>query len=487
LVDRDGPYHANWIRSGVITGIDGFQNDHVGIDSSQVYEGVIGGTWAPYRLAAATELAAVFDPTKYYTGPGFKLNLMSQVQMKDLASVDVVLTSDKSKWTRSVVLELCEDSNYSANAGVVSTRARKLDFRRAASVDKNGSTATGSDNNDYATGMGWFPGYAINLETGERLNIAFGENSALVNENGNDMKWNPTQNQTATTYSLPWDTTGQVGSPVYGGQHYIYVFGHNKDNDGTPLTFTPNDTINVPRYDGCKRIRQILGWDNNVPADTRKREIFRECMWVSIPLLTNAHSLLESDAAIRLRVAKPYKKGYSTSFWQDGLSSIYSDTASTSGGQNGNRPMYTFSTDGIATHTAENELAVEALDLIRVVPNPYYAYSHYEANSLDNRVKITNLPEVCTVSIYNLSGTLIRRYKKGEAVTSHPAFYAATTIIANGVVVTTWDGSLDWDLKNTVGIPISSGVYVIHVEVPGVGEKVVKWFGVMRPIDLETF
>jgi hypothetical protein len=30
-------------------------------------------------------------------------------------------------------------------------------------------------------------------------------------------------------------------------------------------------------------------------------------------------------------------------------------------------------------------------------------------------------------------------------------------------------------------------VYIIHVEVPGVGEKVVKWFGVMRPIDLDSF
>lgn len=487
LPDRDGPYYENWIRSGTVVNISGFQNDHVGVDSVQIYEGVLGGTWAPYRLCAATELGAIFDPLKHYTGPGFKLNLMSQAQMKDVSSVDVVLTSDRSKWSRAVVLELCEDSGFSANSAGVSTRARKLDFRRAASVDKYGSTATGPDNNDYATGMGWFPGYAINLETGERLNIAFGENSALIKENGNDMKWNPTANKTAVDYSLPWDSTGQVGSPVFGGQHYIYVFGHNKDNDGTSLSLTPNDTINVPRYDGCKRIREILGWDNNVPNDIKKREVFRDAMWVNIPLLATSHSLLESDATIQLRVGKPYKKGYSPAFWQDGLNIISSDTASVAGGQNKNLPMYTFTTEGIATHTGENELAVEALDIIRVVPNPYYAYSNYEKNSLDNRVKITNLPEVCTVSIYNLSGTLIRKYKKGEAVTSHGAFLAATTITPNAVVVETWDGSVDWDLKNTVGIPISSGVYIIHVEVPGVGEKVVKWFGVMRPIDLDSF
>ena len=28
-------------------------------------------------------------------------------------------------------------------------------------------------------GMGWFPGYAIDVETGQRLNIFFGENSVF--------------------------------------------------------------------------------------------------------------------------------------------------------------------------------------------------------------------------------------------------------------------------------------------------------------------
>ena len=37
------------------------------------------------------------------------------------------------------------------------------------------------------------------------------------------------------------------------------------------------------------------------------------------------------------------------------------------------------------------------------------------------------------------------------------------------------------------GIPIASGLYIIHVDAPGIGEKVIKWFGTMRPIDLNTF
>ena len=46
---------------------------------------------------------------------------------------------------------------------------------------------------------------------------------------------------------------------------------------------------------------------------------------------------------------------------------------------------------------------------------------------------------------------------------------------------------IEWDLNNMYGIPISSGLYIIHVDAPGIGEKVIKWFGTMRPIDLNTF
>jgi hypothetical protein len=66
--------------------------------------------------------------------------------------------------------------------------------------------------------MGWFPGYAINVETGERLNMAFGEDSWLQAENGADMIWNPTDK---TVTEGPFDDTR------LGGKHYIYVFRNN--------------------------------------------------------------------------------------------------------------------------------------------------------------------------------------------------------------------------------------------------------------------
>ncbi len=41
-------------------------------------------------------------------------------------------------------------------------------------------------------------------------------------------------------------------------------------------------------------------------------------------------------------------------------------------------------------------------------------------------------------------------------------------------------------MKNQTGLPIASGVYLIHVSAPGVGEKTLKFFCVLRPTDLDA-
>ena len=127
-------------------------------------------------------------------------------------------------------------------------------------------------------------------------------------------------------------------------------------------------------------------------------------------------------------------------------------------------PIYRFNTDDIVADKGNLDVAKDAMEMINVVPNPYYGYNSYEVNQLDNRVKITNLPQRATISIFTVSGTLVRKIKKDDTVSS-----------------------IDWDLKNDYGIPIASGLYIIHVNAPGIGKKVIKWFGALRPIDLDTF
>ena len=70
--------------------------------------------------------------------------------------------------------------------------------------------------------------------------------------------------------------------------------------------------------------------------------------------------------------------------------------------------MYEFNTSDLISEDGNNKQAVSALDLINVVPNPYYGYSEYETSQLDNRIKITNLPQESLIRIYTVSGTLIR-------------------------------------------------------------------------------
>ena len=113
------------------------------------------------------------------------------------------------------------------------------------------------------------------------------------------------------------------------------------------------------------------------------------------------------------------------------------------------------------------EQIVNSLDSIKAVPNPYYGFSQYEVSQFSNLVKITNLPGVCTVTIYSLDGKFIRQYVRNEVYSSYKQVSPA----------------VEWDLKNNKGISVASGVYLIHVSAPGLGERTLKWMGVARQFD----
>jgi hypothetical protein len=179
-------------------------------------------------------------------------------------------------------------------------------------------------------------------------------------------------------------------------------------------------------------------------------------MWVGTALSVDGVEWLPegNDWTFSVRMSKPYKRYSSTP--PDSLY-LSEDTTVTYW------PAYSFKTEGVATTQYSATKAESDLDQIRAVPNPYYAYTSYENNALDNRVKITNLPQQATITIYNVSGTLVRQLTKDSQ-----------------------DTYIDWDLKNFAGIPIAGGIYIIHVNT-NVGEKVLKWFGILRPPDLNTF
>ena len=456
----------NWIRSGVYEDKDNTQfNDwRMSLDPpqpwdpTQNYEKLIGGTWSPYALTA--------DKQDIKTGPAYDPLSRAKAKLLTLASVDVVITADKSKWTRCPVIETCPDQNLAQG------RAKQLYLRESPSIDKDGNfaesmTMPDSDNPDdpnyiSAKGMGWFPGYAINVETGERLNVMYGENSWLSGDNGRDMKWNPSNR-----------FTDNNGIPVFGGMHYLYIM------NPTRVVYT-GSIFNFPAYDAGRYYRDSLvgvGIPNGgLPDNVRLAGVFASTLWVNIPVMADTLWLPEgNDAHVKIRIAKQYRRYFSEQTLAPNNPKA----------DNSFNPMYKFSTAAFEPVEFSPKANNKYLDMISVVPNPYYAYADgpgYERNQLDTRVKITNLPSRCVVTIYNMGGTLIRQYNVDKAGISNP------TSSTSGVE-TDAKTSIDWDLKNFAGIPIASGLYLIHVKETGGrhGERVVKWFGAMRPIDLNTF
>ena len=472
IPDAEGFDLLNWIRAGTQEGDDSVEEEIVfndikagnPLDEDEKYEGIIGGTWSPYCLVSFTDDVTLVTgetiqiPNIAPTVKGLEGDLSPFSGISGLNNVDVVFTSDRSLWTRCPVLEMqpVEELSQKVFDG---DDPEKMRLRRHPSVDKKGrkpsdqgyNASEANPNGGQPVGMSWFPGYAIDVGTGERLNMAFGEDSWLGADNGNDMIFNPSSRIYSGNFGGGGGIGGGIISGIYaGGQHWIYVFKNSQFEEGS--------SNRMPSYDKGNYLYENLETD---PSTTNVRRVFRACTWVGsslsnedFPMLSVEDGLIPSEARVKLRISKAYEK----------YSPLVSDVDETALADNNWNPLYTFSTKSVATDTENDSTLTSILDVIGVVPNPYYAYSKYETSKLDNRVKITNLPEICTVTIYNLSGTQVRQYNKADPLTY-----------------------VDWDLKNHKNVPIAGGVYIIHIDVPDIGQKVLKWFGVMRPIDLDTF
>ena len=482
--DKDVPHTViNWIRAGnYIDQDDNSNSDYNTVgnkpyDPNQLYESVANGTWAPYILGSFSGQGGKWNP-----GPVFNANSRSDAYFSRTSSVDIVLTADRSKWTRCPVMEMCMDNKLSEGG------AKRFYLRKHASIDMDGkptdidwvnhADSCSWDPNDAhyiaAQGMGWFPGYVIDVETGARLNLIYGEDSYLADQNGRDMLFNPTKIMKNTINEIYGESSqlmdpnivrnyGIDDDPVMGGKHFVYIFGMDKDPD-IPAS-APYKDFDCPAYDGGRHLFEAMNFfQNHNLGDNLNTYFFHDVMWVGMPMgiegstwvLDQNDSTGYNDCRIRIRLAKPYKPGYSY---------VDLDTLRPELNINNLNPEYEFSIEGLNPTLNDPEKTKSDLDLITVVPNPYYAYSEYESNALNNRVKITNLPDNCVVTIYTLSGTKVRQFKKDSQQTF-----------------------LEWDLTNFANTPVASGFYLIHIkDYTSGGERVIKFFGAMRKVDLNTF
>ncbi len=487
--DADGQSRNNWIRSGTFVLDDNTEYNDIAVsnnfyDPEQYYESILESKVAPYCL------------TNYRTSTGlapgcgdcFSSSSAHTLNLDMMRSVDLVFSNNPDEWTRCVVVDSAPDPAVSEG------KSEKNSIRRHASWNKDNTysetspgslvedaiyyvSGTSASNIQYTdedgdlqtipaneffkanditgsasytanngavllsgsdVGMSYFPGYAINVETGERLNIVFAENTFFGNQNGKDMIWNPTSTL----------TTPGAGTQVTGGEHFVYVMNS--------------------RYDSGASYQESL-LEAEVSLSTTqyrnyKLDVYDDAMWTMVPYLTPGFEmasvdagLVPSSAKVKIRVSTPYEQ---------------QDEETTTN-------VYQFNMDQFQATKGDTEVAASAMDLIKITPNPYYAFSSYETSQLDNRVRISNLPSRADVNIFLLDGTLIRTLQIDNG---------AEDTSAGGTLNSKRINSIDWDLKNGAGIPISSGIYLIHINAPDLGEETtLKWFCISRPIDLDVF
>ncbi len=107
-----------------------------------------------------------------------------------------------------------------------------------------------------------------------------------------------------------------------------------------------------------------------------------------------------------------------------------------------------------------NEKAKEELKNIAVVPNPYVVAASWEPPNPyqfgrgERKIDFIHLPQKCTIRIYTLRGNLVRTIEHES---------------------TARDGSESWDLVSKDGMDIAYGLYIYHIDAPGVGEQLGKF------------
>jgi hypothetical protein len=442
-------------------------------DFSKVAEG-----WHPFNLPHPNYLSGEFIVTTTQVenatqGIGYAQTWRNNVinyagLLSQTRNVNVVITQDKSKWSRCIVTETATRYHSEGLGLTIPSGKGSVDWKRnQPGRDKDGNIDNANP------GMSWFPGYAYDVETGERLNIFFGENSfyngAFYDVNifpgsntGNDMLFNPTNaRQAAPPSGIPvFGEANLFLAAVLGGQHAIYVTNQNYDSC----------TSVIAKYNATPSAAQagfFLFRDKNVIWSVMMH------MAEGTTMLDNAFNpkteghIPPGDLSFKLRVKTPYQ--------------IYNAS-----GDNEGYPLYEFDLTKFAPSKQEQTALESALDLMRVVPNPYYAYSEYEQTEIDNVVKVTNIPAKCDVRIYGLDGRLVREYKIAQEYNAEIRNgIARIGAFGSGDIEEQITTSLNWDLKNSFGVPVGSGVYLIHVIVPGVGERVLKSFIINRALDAQ--
>ncbi|MBL7980001.1 MAG: hypothetical protein JNN12_16810 [Bacteroidetes Order II. Incertae sedis bacterium] len=186
-------------------------------------------------------------------------------------------------------------------------------------------------------------------------------------------------------------------------------------------------------------------------------------------VFSNDTTFGESDFIIFYEPKVGDTSGQKIITWRVGLNFTFKDRKNPATGDNITlnlrKPLLSSDEFEFTTEASkiDTEKATSALDKIKVVPNPYVATNRFEplnpfSTGRGPRViKFMNLPANCTIRIYTVSGRLVKTLNRdyGANITSRDML----------------DGALEWDLQSEDGLSVAYGIYVYHVEAPGLGES----------------
>lgn len=123
----------------------------------------------------------------------------------------------------------------------------------------------------------------------------------------------------------------------------------------------------------------------------------------------------------------------------------------------GPRDVYEFTT---TAQKVDVNAAKADLDRIKVVPNPYVAAATWEERNFyssgrgPRSIHFIHLPQQCTIRIFTISGELVSTLRHDGALTN---------------------GTEEWNLLTRDNLSTAYGIYIYHVEAPGIGEKIGKF------------
>lgn len=373
--DQNGPKWYDAVKEGgVIQGQTIRELNYVGdnlLDSKKELSKIGEGFFVPAASVKDGE-----DPIiPFYLSPfSNDVSNTTILRLRDLNNVDIILTKDKSKWSKCIVVETAKEAYKNIGSPPVED-ANEFTLRRTPSIDKDGNKLSNG-----TFGYSYFPGYAVDVETGRRLNIFFGENSVFGDQNINLL-----ENNIPLGSDLIFNPSSQINSNsdinplkyVAGGQHYIYV---TRDS-----------------YDGCFSYGSYLD-QNSTVLDQSK--VNSAVTWVSFPILAKGAQLLPlnqglipNDVIFKIRVDNPYGK---TRFF-DITNELVCMTED-------DFPVYEF---GFNTFTSSTN-TYNHLSNIYLSPNPILR------SQSDITLRLFNLPEHVTINIYDTKGNLVKKCHQNE-------------------------------------------------------------------------